>query len=146
MQQLSRPWTPALPAHAVQTFEIAAPLGTHWRPATCEEVECPEFLHGWRLRVEDLDPQDVHVATHCGRSFTVSAVAPAETWLVFGAGQPCFKSAGHRIRLEREERFIVRGGDWRDNPRGDRRETTATGWVDDFGEHQDRLNTAFERG
>ena len=137
---------PQLPPAAYQTFQVAAPLSTHWAPATCAEVDCPEYLNGWRLRVEGLTDQDVHLAEHCGRKYTRVSVAPGETWLVFEAGQPCFKASQHRRRLDREERFIIRGGDHRANPRGDHRETTASGWADDFGEHQETLADRFGRG
>lgn len=137
---------PQLPPGAYQTFQVAAPLSTHWRKATCEEVACPEYEHGWRLRVEGLTEQDVYLAAHCGRKFRKVAVCPGETWLIFEAGQPCFKATHHRKRVEREERFIIRGGDHRANPSGARRETTAAGWVDDFGEHQETLADRLEKG
>lgn len=137
---------PQMPPGAYQTFQVAAPLSTHWRPATCEEVACPDYLNGWRLRVEGLTEQDIHVATHCGRKYERLAVCPGETWLVFEAGQPCFKASKHRKRIDREERFIIRGGDHRANPAGDRRETTASGWVDDFGEHQEVLADRLKEG
>jgi hypothetical protein len=50
--------------------------------------------------------------------------------------------------LERPELYIVREGDWRGNPRGTppRRHARAADWVDEAMEHQDRINTARERG
>jgi hypothetical protein len=131
---------------AYQTYQVAAPLATHFTPATCAEVDCPQYLEGWRLRVEGLSGRDVHVATHCGRKFTRVSVAEGETWLVFEAGQPCFRASEHRRRLERGERFIIRGGDHRANPSGRRTEVSASSWVDDFGEHQERLAERFGRG
>jgi hypothetical protein len=137
---------PQMQPGAYQTFQVVAPLSTHWAPATCAEVDCGEYANGWRLRVEGLTEQDVHLATHCGRKFERVPVAPGETWLVFEAGQPCFKASQHRKRIDREERYIIRGGDHRANPGGERRETSATGWLDDFGEHQDQLAERLERG
>ena len=137
---------PQMPPAAYQTFQVAAPLFTHWRKATCAEVDCPEYLNGWRLRVEALTEQDVYLATHCGRKFRKARVTEGETWLVFEAGQPCFKATQHRQRVERAERFIIRGGDHRANPDGSRRETTAAGWVDDFGEPLAALADRLERG
>ena len=137
---------PQMAPGAYQTFQVAAPLSTHWRPATCAEVDCPEYLNGWRLRVEGLIDQDVYLATHCGRKYQRVSVTASETWLVFEAGQPCFKASQHRKRLEREERYIIRGGDHRANPTGERRETTAAGWLDDFGERQEKNAELFERG
>ena len=133
---------PRLPVTAVKTYQLTQQM----RPATCAEAACPEYLNGWRLRVEALSAQDVHVATHCGRKYRKVSVTAGETWLVFEAGQPCFRATQHRARVEREERFIIRGGDHRANPQGDIRETTPAGWVDDFGEHQEVLADRLERG
>ena len=53
---------PALPAHAMKTYQIYSPISTHYRPATCAEVQCAAYEHGWRTRVEGLDPQLLHTA------------------------------------------------------------------------------------
>jgi hypothetical protein len=137
---------PAAPPGAYQTYQVLAPLQTHFVAATCQEVDCPQFREGWRLRAEGLSERDVYVATHCGRKFTRVNVAEGETWLVYEAGQPCFRASGHRRRLEREEHFIIRGGDYRGNPTGMRAKVSVDSWVDDFGEHQDRLAERVERG
>lgn len=136
-----------LPRHrpsAYQTFSVHRPLATHWRPATCKEVECPDYLHGWRLRVEGLDARDVHLATHCGRSFQRVEVAQGETWLVFQAGQACFQAARHQKPLERPELYVVRGGDWREL--GDPHQLSPTSWVDSFGENQQAIRDSIGRG
>ena len=138
---------PALGPQSYKTFQIAAPLSTHWRPATCEEAGCPQYAQGWQVRVEGLSEEDLYLATHCGRSWQRVCVAPGETYLVFEPGQPCFRSGSHRVRVEREERFIVTGGDWRGNPRQERREhLNAADWQEDMAGHLDQLNTAYERG
>lgn len=129
------------------TYTAAAPLATHFRAATCAEAGCAQYTHGWRVRVEGLTPEDLHLATHCGRRHRRVEEGPGVTWLVFDAGQPCFRASEHRIRLDRPERFAVTGGDWRGNPRGERREhVTAADWAEDMAGHLDRLNTAIERG
>jgi len=139
--------TPQAGPHAYKTYGIAAPLATHWRPATCEEVGCEQYRGGWQVRIEGLDPQDIHLATHSGRKWSRVQVAEGETYLVFEPGQPCFRSAAHRVRLDRQERFLVTGGDWRGNPRQERREhASAANWQEDFAEHQDRIKTVIERG
>lgn len=127
-----------------QTFSVHRPLATHWRPATCEEVACPDFLRGWRLRVEGLDPRDVHLATHCGRSFQRVEGGPGETWLIFKAGQACFQAARHVKQLERPELYVLRGGDWRQL--GEPQKLSPESWLDSFGENQEKLHDAKERG
>ena len=129
---------------AYETFSIHRPLATHWRKATCKEVDCPQYLNGWRVRVELLTPKGVHDATHCGRKFDRVGVAPGETWLIYEAGQPCFQAAHHQKQIERPELYVVRGGDWR--ALGDPHKVSSTSWLDSFGENQEALRDAAERG
>jgi hypothetical protein len=139
---------PAMPAHAYTSYQIVAPLATHFRPATCEETRCDKYLAGWQLRKENLDAQMLHIATHSGRRFREVQIAQGETWLLFEAGQPCFKASEHRIRIERPEFYYRRPGDWRGNPTGERPylHQRADFWVEDFAEHQDKLITAINQG
>ena len=137
---------PAMPAGAYKTYQIAAPLGSHFRPATCAEIDCPDYLNGWRVRVENLTPDLLHAARTSGRRYREVPVAAGETWLSFEAGQPCFRAGEHRKRLERPELFIVRGGDWRQQIGEARRHTRAEDWVDDFANHQSRIADAQGRG
>lgn len=132
---------PAMPAAAYKTYSIFSP----GRPATCEEVDCPDFLNGWRIRLEDLTPELEHAARNSGRRFSETRVTDSETWLVFDAGQQCF--AQHRLPWEGRERFVERGGDWRGNPRGQVYEhTRADDWVDSFANHQQKLADRLEQG
>ena len=142
------PVPPTLPNEAWTSFQIVTPISTHFRPATCEEIGCKHFLEGWQVRVEGLEPQMLHTATHSGRRFRRVQVAEGETWLLFEAGQPCFKTSTHRMRLERPEFFYRRPGDWRGLPPGERPflHQRPEHWVEDFAEHQDRLITALNRG
>lgn len=133
---------------AYKTYGIRMPLNTHWRKATCAEVECPDHTHGWRVRIEHLTAELLHTARTTGRRYREMAVKEGETYLVFEAGQSCFRAADHRIRIERPELYVVRDGDWRGNPRG----TNATvhsgpdSWVDDFASHQDNLAAEANKG
>ena len=138
---------PLLPASAYKTYSIVAPLATHHRPATCAEVDCPNYLNGWQVRVEGLPPELLCDARAHGRHREVR-VAEGETWLVYEAGQPCFKASEHRTRLDQPELFLVRGGDHRGNPRRTptRRHTRPEHWVEDFAEHQQGLADVAERG
>lgn len=139
--------TPAMGPENYKTYQIAAPVSTHWQPATCEEVDCPNYLNGWQVRLEGLTPQQIHDATHCGRKYTQVSVMAGETWLVYEAGQPCFACSSHRKRIERDERFLVTGGDYRGNPRNERYEhAEPADWQEDMADHLDRLRTAQERG
>ena len=39
--------TPGLPVADMKTYGIRAPLATHWRKASCVEVECEGHRTGW---------------------------------------------------------------------------------------------------
>lgn len=139
---------PLMPAHAYKTYSIAAPASTHFRPATCAEVDCPHYLGGWRVRVEGLPPEMVHTAKTSGRRFLEQRVAEGETWLLFEAGQACFKASEHRTRIGKPELFLVRDGDHRGNPRGTkaRLHQRPADWVEDFAEHQRAIADAHQEG
>jgi hypothetical protein len=140
--------TPVGPAHAYRTFAIAAPKATHTRLAGCEEVGCIAQHNGWVTSVDEateLGQRQAHyIRTRSGRPFKEQRHETLVDF-VFPPGTECF--AGHRVKLDRPEIYIVRDGDWRGNPTGEnRRHARAADWVEDFSEHQDRINSAVKRG
>ncbi|MEY9876647.1 hypothetical protein ABH931_006157 [Streptacidiphilus sp. MAP12-33] len=137
---------PLLDPRGYKTYSIHAPIRTHFRKATCAEVDCPDYLHGWRVRLEILNEQQRVWARQTGRRFTELAVRPGETWLVFEAGQACFRATEHRARVEREELYVIRDGDTRGNPTGRVDRVSGQTWNDDFGEHQQRLADLQQKG
>lgn len=146
MQRMNR----LAPQGAVQdykTYQINSPLSTHWRPATCAEVSCPDYLGGWRVKVEGLPEDMLHTAKTCGRKFTELHISETENYLVFEAGQPCFRAEQHRALLDKQEIFLVRDGDFRGNPTGNmRKHTRPEFWREDFAEHQDALARQIQAG
>lgn len=144
-----RPLTRIAPAgrvEAYKTYQIVAPRSTHWRPATCAEVECAGHTRGWVTIVPADGAQAVYIRTQSGRKFTENTADGMATF-AFPAGQSCFRSRDHMVPLEREPLYIVRGGDWRGNPFGDRRQhARAADWVEDFAEHQSALADQIEEG
>lgn len=145
---------PAMPVQAYKTFQIVAPISTHFRPATCEEVECDAYVNGFRLYVDEAtelgQAQAEFVRRKSGRRFTEDRQADGRTVFTFPPGTKPFASdehASHKIRLEREELFVTRGGDWRGNPTGERyRHTRSEFWTEEFAEHQDNLAHRIQRG
>jgi len=141
---------PQLGASAYKSYRIVAPLATHWRPATCDEVACPSHLNGWQTAVDEATDlgqrQARYIRRDSARGFSEARRADGLTVFTFTAGQQCFTQ--HQTRLDREERFLVTGGDWRGNPLGTPRveHTKPEFWVEDFAEHQDSLARAFNGG
>ncbi|PRY35335.1 hypothetical protein [Umezawaea tangerina] len=131
----------------MKTYSIQSPMATHTRPATCAEVDCPNYLRGWRIHVEAVGPELAHTARTAGARFREVQVSEGHTYLVFEAGQTCFGASRHRIDIGRPQFFVVRGGDWRGNPRGEMRQHTKPEfWVEDFAEHQQTLADAQNKG
>lgn len=146
MQRVNR-ITPQGRAQDYKTYQIVSPLSTHWRPATCAEMDCPNYLKGWRLRVEGLPLDMLHAAKTSGRKFSELNVSENENWLVFEAGQPCFRASEHRALLDKQEIYIVRGGDYRGNPTGEvRKHTSPIFWREDFAEHQEKVARQIQQG
>lgn len=141
---------PAGPAYAYKTYELDAPLSTHYRPASCAQVECPQQAGGWRTPVDEsteLGQRQAHyIRRVSGRHFTEHRDEAGLTVFTFDPGQTCF--AQHQVPLEREPVFLVVDGDWRGNPYGTRpyRHRNAGDWIEDFGGHQQDIADRIERG
>jgi len=142
--------TPNMPVEAYKTYRIVSPQATHFRTATCAEVDCAAYLNGWQSVIDESTPEGqeraYYIRRQSGRGFT-EARNGALTVFTFEAGQPCFARSEHQVRLDRPELYLVADGDWRGNPTGRQRtHQNAADWVDDFGEHQLRLADQIERG
>lgn len=94
----------------------------------------------------DLGQQQAHyVRSVSGRHYREDRTPAGLTEFTFEAGQTCFGE--HKTRLDKPELFVVRGGDWRGNPRHERHvHANADDWVDDFATHQDKLATELAKG
>lgn len=146
---INRP-APRLPVQAMQTFSINAPLSTHWRPATCEEVDCEAYLNGWKSVIDDSTAQGVlqrdFIRAKSERRFTESRNEAGLLVFDFPAEQPCFARANHRVRLDRQERFLIQGGDFRQRIGRATEERRPEIWVERFAENQNRIIEVQERG
>jgi hypothetical protein len=139
---------PQMDASAYKTYALVSPLSTHFRPATCAEVDCPHYLNGWRVNNEALTPDLRQAVATSGRKYRLEIISAAESWLVFEPGQPCFKASQHRKRSDRPPLYVVRDGDHRGNPRGTkaRLHQRPENWVEDFAEHQQKLADEIRKG
>lgn len=139
---------PAAGPEAYKTYGLTAPIKTHTRPGTCGEVECRNYLQGFKI-VADISTelgrqQANYIRLHSGRHFTVEENVDLVTF-IFPPGQVCFEE--HRVSLQREPNFFIKGGDHRGNPLGlPTRRLGSTQWRDDFGEHQEGIIDAQKRG
>lgn len=148
MQAVNR-ITPNMAVEAYKTYRIASPLATHWRDATCAEADCEHHRDGWQSTIDEatvLGQQQAHyIRRQSGRGFTEERLASGLTRFTFPAGQSCF-AGPHRVPVGRPELYVVRDGDWRGNPTGQSRTLRPQDWIDDFGEHQNRLADQMKKG
>lgn len=140
---------PKLGPENFKTYQISAPAQTHFRRATCQEVECERYAKGFRsvidVSTELGQQQAAYIEKLSGRTFTRAETGTIITY-TFAAEQQCFTA--HKVPLEREPFFIVRDGDYRGNPRGTAavKHTRPEFWVEDFAEHQDGIARAHQKG
>jgi hypothetical protein len=145
---------PKLPVTAVKTYALAQPLASHWRRATCAEVACPHHLNGWATTVQEGSIEEATLGRAADgridgarRRYTRHPQGGGFVRYLFPPGQACFRAVTHRVPLEREPVYLVKGGDWRGNPRGEQRiHARGEHWVEDFATHQDALATRLGRG
>jgi hypothetical protein len=140
---------PVLPAEHMKTYQVRSPVSTHFRPATCAEVECASYLFGWQTVVPADSAAAGYIRHDRSRSHAEEREPGGMARFVFGAGQQGFPPAhDHAVRTDRPEVYLVRDGDFRGNPRGTqvRRHVRPDDWIEDFAEHQDKLATRLERG
>lgn len=141
---------PQLPAGAMKTYQILQPPQTHFRPATCLEVDCFGYTNGWRTVVDestDLGQRQAHyIRKESRRKYTETRDPAGLTAFEFEAGQRCFQT--HHKSLERPAIYLVRDGDWRGNPRNTtpRKHDNPDDWVDDFASHQQALADKHQEG
>lgn len=139
---------PELGPEAFQTYAIRRIPGVHTRRARCEEVGCRYNRDGWETRVDvgsELGKtQARYIINKSGRKFGMKQVGNLVTF-TFKPGQQCF--SGHTVNVEREPLFLVKDGDHRGNPTGRRRvHQRAQDWVEDMGEHLEKVREQRERG
>ncbi len=131
------------------TYRITAPAETHTRPATCKEVECPNWANGWVTRVDVStalgQAQAKYIVEKSDRRFveTTRGKEGAFREYRFHAGQECFTQ--HRVSLERPANYLRQPG-----------KLISTGttqvfsrpedWRDEMGENLDRLADLQRRG
>ncbi len=132
--------TPKLGAEAYKTYQILAPVETHFRSASCEEVDCAAYRFGWSTRIDETTElgkaQASYIRHRAGRGFHETSDAGL-TVFEFYPGQTCFDT--HRVRLDREEVYATFRGDHRGRVGEPRIHRSAVDWVEDFAEHQQTL-------
>lgn len=138
---------PKLSPSEMKTYALSTPLITHFRKATCKEVECKGWRNGWESFIDEStvlgQTQAGYIRHQSGRRFTESKNEHGITAFKFPAGQTCFRE--HKEPLERPPLLLVRNGDWRASSVS-RVHSRVDDWVDDFRTHTEGINKLLERG
>lgn len=134
---------PKAPAQAFKTYGMHI---VEREPVSCEAAECVPYLNGWATTVLPDTPDVGVIEAACRgevdgyrRRWQARELQPdGFLRFRFPPGQPCFRASTHSIPVA--ARYTLRDGDWRGNPSGRFVSTdTAQTWLDDFGEHQQRI-------
>ena len=116
-------------------FGINWPLGTHWRPATCDEVECKHWREGWSSEVPTGSIQENYIFGLSDRDYRiVEATKEGHTRFIFPPGQKCFDASKHFTKLDRQPLFIKDQG-------GNRKSQEPNQWVDEFQADLEKIRT-----
>jgi len=119
-------------------YQASAPLSTHWREARCEEVDCIQYLNGWKTIVDEATPlgqrQAGYIRMQAGRRFTEMKEVEGLTTFIFYPEQQCFR--GHQVQTGRPAIFS------RDRTVHKKPEE----WVEDMSERLDAVRRIKERG
>jgi hypothetical protein len=122
------------------------------RKATCVEVDCPAYLHGWKTIVPAGSQMEATIRNLKGHyRWTEQRQEGDLIEFVFEPGQQCFASykpfpLGHTLPWEGHERFVERGGDWRAVTSEPYIHVRADDWIDSFATHQINVVERISRG
>lgn len=124
------------------SYRILNPISTHFRPATCEDVDCEHYLSGWQSLIDestDLGQRQAHyIRKESARRYTESRNGAGLTVFTFEAGQSCFGASKHRTNVGLNPLFAV--DRLNDSGRVSRRVHSSAGsWGDDLHTHTDDL-------
>lgn len=145
-----------LPPTAFTTYALLQPVETHRRPATCEEAGCLQWHRGWATSVLPGSTDEAMLIAGCrGEVDGRRRVLPTpETTpegfhrYVFPPGTECFAASTHTVLHDGIEAIGIR----RDGNKlgvGNTdvfRHQNLDEWVEDFGEHQQRLSDEAQKG
>lgn len=134
---------------AMQTYSLSRPRGSQfWRKATCEQIDCDAWRKGWITRLPyGSELVEYILAGQSRRKFAeITAIGAAERSFLFEPGQACFQASEHRMPIEREPLYVVRGGTVQVATGRPRQFTRGVDWMDSMHEATDRVVQAKERG
>lgn len=102
----------SIPRQLRQTFRAVRPIKTHFRVATCKEVNCPRFLGGFQSIVPNGSAQasymrdDLQMSGHfCNRPHQERIHSDGMVAFDFPPGTECFTE--HKTLVGRDDLFMI---------------------------------------
>lgn len=134
-----------LPEAATNGHLLVRPAGQEFfRRATCAEVECPGYTHGFSLRIDEGtklgQQQAAYLRSDRSRRAQEHRDELGLTVFSYAPGNPCTEDGGtHKVPIERDPLFVLRRGTAR-------RQVGASEWTDTLHEATDRITELRARG
>lgn len=130
-----------------RTYQILAPLDSHWRAATCAETDCDAYAYGWRTTLDETTRLGHNQAAYLRadtRHHTETRDDAGLTVFTYPPGQPCFLADDHRVPLDRPEilRVVTGYGTQLDGAL----DLRPADWVEDFADHVDQITAIRDAG
>ena len=122
-----------------QHFKIEQWRRSHFRKATCREVECDGYLYGWKTFVPPDSVQANYIRTNSRREFIEAKVSTDLSEFSFPPGQRCFASGTHGWQI-REPTASQTLADKYGNPGKGRVFDRGEDFNDSFNEQAYRIN------
>ena len=119
-------------------FEANWPSRTHWRKATCQEVDCSHYVNGWVTRVVPGSPQDLYIRGDTERQHKLER-GEEFNFYTFDPGQRCYKSGQHRIKLDRGP-WLTKNALTRHSSYSEEFAMEYNRWTDEFNEEAYKAN------
>ncbi len=143
---------PAAGPENFKTYSWSRPLSTHWRKATCEEVQCEDFTNGFVFTCDISTPLGERQYNYCShdreRSYTIDEEGPYIRHFIYPPGNRGFagNKHDHRLPVGREPLYAVRAGDWRKYLAPPVQHKYVDDWIEDMSENQNRIIEIQRRG
>ena len=103
--------TRPLGSRPAEHFVYSRPAATHFRKATCKEVECPHWLIGWKTQVDTGtnlgQMQAAYLRHQSGRHFTEERAGDTLINFIFPPGQTCFRE--HKVPTGKPPSYLIGG-------------------------------------
>ncbi len=118
--------------------KAVSPVETHFRPATCEEVDCPDWFNGFDAFISTDDEARLYYIRYdprCGQQFVETQESEGLVRFRFPPGQRCFKAYDHKIRLDRAPIYLL-----------NQTRMEGTQWIDDLSEGLYKGHRLISRG